>query len=115
MLCTSPRTLRQQTLTGSETMPRLKGYRFRSLGGNGEEQTPDVIVPPERVDTNWRLADGHRLVLDDIQEVRGGLPTTRSSVLALTGGCTPIRPSRIAAARRRSNWVAPVWSSCHHP
>jgi hypothetical protein len=70
-------------------MPRLKGYRFRSLAVNGEVQTPDVIGPPERVDTNWRLADGHRLVLDDLQEVRGGLATTCSSVLALTGGCTP--------------------------
>jgi hypothetical protein len=24
--------------------------------------------------TNWRLADGHLLVLDDLQEVRDGLP-----------------------------------------
>jgi hypothetical protein len=32
-----------------------------------------VIVPPEQVVTSGRLADGHRLVLDDLQDVRDGL------------------------------------------
>ncbi len=55
-------------------MPRLEGYRFGRLVVNGEEQTRDVIVLPERVDTNWRLADRHRLVLDNLQDIREGLP-----------------------------------------
>ena len=40
-------------------MPRLKGYRFGRLVVKSEERTRDVIVLPERVVTNWRLADGH--------------------------------------------------------
>jgi hypothetical protein len=50
-----------------------------------------------KVDNNWRLADGHRLVLDNRQDVRDGLPEGSVSVLALTCGCTPIRPASITA------------------
>jgi hypothetical protein len=31
-------------------------------------------------------------VLDDVQDVCDGVPEDLVSVLALTGGCTPIRP-----------------------
>ena len=55
-------------------MPKLEGYRFGRVVVNGEKQTRDVIVLPERVVTKGRLADGHRLVLDDLQDVREGLP-----------------------------------------
>jgi|SRR5205823_5869684 len=47
-------------------MPRIEGYRFGHLVVDGEEQTRDVIVLPERVLTNWWRADGHRLVLADL-------------------------------------------------
>ena len=77
---------------------------------NGEELTRDVILLPERVVTNWGLADGHRMVLDDLQDVRDCLP----EYLAVgTGpyGRIPIRPSLIAAVcQRRSTWGRqPVW------
>jgi hypothetical protein len=54
-------------------MPRLEGYRFGRLVVDGEEQTRDLIVLPERIVTNWWRADGHRLVLDDLDDVRGEL------------------------------------------
>lgn len=97
-------------------MPRLKGYRFRSLAVNGEVQTPDVIVPPERVDTNWRLADGHRLAPDDLQEVRAGLP---EHLVIGAGSYGPMHPDPAVNHRRRTaaplhlGWQ-PVWSSSHH-
>ena len=83
---------------------------------NGEKQTRDVIVLSERVVTNWRLADGHRLVLDDLQDVRDGLP---EHLVVGTGSYGRMNPdprrSSSAVRRRRVTWVAPVWSASHHP
>src|SRR5438093_11730107 len=55
-------------------MPRIEGYRFGHLVVDGEEQTRDVIVLPERVLFNWWRADGHRLVLADLGDVLEELP-----------------------------------------
>jgi hypothetical protein len=55
-------------------MPRIEGYRFGCVVVDGEEQTRDVIVLPERVLTNWWRADGHRLVLADVEDVIDELP-----------------------------------------
>jgi hypothetical protein len=55
-------------------MPRIEGYRFGHVVVDGEEQTRDVIVLPDRVVTNWRRADGHRLVLSDLGDVLEELP-----------------------------------------
>ena len=55
-------------------MPRIEGYRFGHLVVDGEDQTRDVIVLPERVLTNWWRADGHRLVLADLEDVLDELP-----------------------------------------
>jgi len=61
-------------MIGGEPMPRIEGYRFGHLVVDGEEQTGDVIVLPERVLTNWWRADGHRLVLADLEDVIDELP-----------------------------------------
>jgi hypothetical protein len=42
-------------------MPRIEGYRFGRIVVDGEEQTRDVIVLPDRIVTNWRREDGHNL------------------------------------------------------
>src|SRR6266480_1999731 len=55
-------------------MPRIEGYRLGYLVVDGEEQTRDVIVLPERVLANWWRADGHRLVLADLGDVLEELP-----------------------------------------
>ncbi|HEX6759674.1 MAG TPA: MTH938/NDUFAF3 family protein [Propionibacteriaceae bacterium] len=70
-------------------MPRLEGYRFGRLVVDGEEQTRDVIVLPERVLTNWWRADGHRLVLDDLEDVREELP---EHLVVGTGAYGQMRP-----------------------
>jgi hypothetical protein len=55
-------------------MPRIEGYRFGHVVVDGEEQTRDVIVLPDRVLTYWWRADGHRLVLGDLDDVVEELP-----------------------------------------
>jgi hypothetical protein len=70
-------------------MPRLEGYRFGRLVVDGDEQTRDVIVLPERVVTNWWRADGHRLILEDLKDVRHDLP---EHLVVGTGAYGQMRP-----------------------
>jgi hypothetical protein len=55
-------------------MARLQDYSFGRIVVDGQEQTRDLIVLPERVVTNWWRREGHSLALDDLREVEGGLP-----------------------------------------
>jgi hypothetical protein len=70
-------------------MPRLEDYRFGRLVVDGEEQTRDVIVLPERVLTHWWRADGHRLVLADLDDVIDELP---ERLVVGTGAYGQMRP-----------------------
>jgi hypothetical protein len=70
-------------------MPRIEGYRFGRIVVDGEEQTRDVIVLPDRVVTNWWRADGHRLVVADLDDVVEELP---GHLLVGTGAYGQMRP-----------------------
>jgi hypothetical protein len=70
-------------------MPRIERYRFGHVVVDGEEQTRDVIVLPERVLTNWWRADGHRLVLADLDDVLAELP---DRLIVGTGAYGQMRP-----------------------
>jgi hypothetical protein len=70
-------------------MPRIERYHFGQLVVDGEEQTRDVIVLPERVLTNWWRADGHRLVLADLEDVIEELP---ERLVVGTGAYGQMRP-----------------------
>jgi hypothetical protein len=70
-------------------MPRIEGYRFGHLVVEGEEQTRDVIVLPDRVLTDWWRAEGHRLVLADLDDVIAELP---ERLLVGTGAYGQMRP-----------------------
>src|SRR6188472_424078 len=70
-------------------MARIEGYRFGRLLVDGEEQTKDVIVLPERVLTNWWRAEGHGLVLADLDEVLEELP---AYLIVGTGAYGRLRP-----------------------
>ncbi len=70
-------------------MPRLERYQFGQLVVEGEEQTQDVIVLPDRVVTNWWRADGHRLVLADLDDVLEELP---EHLVVGTGAYGQMRP-----------------------
>jgi hypothetical protein len=70
-------------------LPRIEGYRFGRLVVDGEEETRDVIVLPDRVLTNWWRADGHRLVLADLEDVLEELP---ERLVVGTGAYGQMRP-----------------------
>jgi hypothetical protein len=70
-------------------MPRLEDYRFGRLIVDGEEQTRDMIVLPKRVVTDWWRANGHRLIMDDLEDVRAELP---EQLVVGTGAYGQMRP-----------------------
>jgi hypothetical protein len=55
-------------------MPAIEEYRFGRIVVDGEEQTRDVIVLPDRIVTNWWREDGHKLVMSDLDDVLDELP-----------------------------------------
>jgi hypothetical protein len=81
-------------------MPKIEGYRFGHVVVDGEEQSRDVIVLPDRVLTNWWRADGHRLVLADLDDVLDELP---AQLLVGTGayGRMHTDPAAVDQLRRR--------------
>jgi hypothetical protein len=72
-------------------MPRLEDYSFGRLVVDGEEQTRDLIVLPDRVHTNWWRREGHSLAMDDFSEVDGELP---EKLIISTGSHGRLRPPR---------------------
>jgi len=83
-------------------MPRIEGYSFGQIVVDGEEQTRDVIVLPDRVVTNWWRADGHRLVLGDLDDVLEELP---DHLLVGTGVYGQMRPDPDTVERLRERGV----------
>jgi hypothetical protein len=83
-------------------MPRIEGYRFGHLIVEGEEQTRDVIVLPDRVMTHWWRSDGHRLVLADLGEVIDELP---ECLVVGTGAYGQMRPDPEAVEQLRQRGV----------
>jgi hypothetical protein len=83
-------------------MPRIDGYRFGQVVVDGEEQTRDVIVLPDRVVTNWWRAEGHRLVLADLDDVLEELP---AYLLVGTGAYGQMRPDPEALEQLRERGV----------
>jgi hypothetical protein len=55
-------------------MPRLEDYSFGRVVADGDAQTRDLIVLPNRVVTDWWRRDGHSLAMDDLDEVLDELP-----------------------------------------
>jgi hypothetical protein len=83
-------------------MPRVEGYRFGRLVVDGEEQTRDVIVLPDRLVTNWWRAEGHRLALADLGEVIDELP---ERLVVGTGAYGQMRPDAEALDQLRQRGV----------
>jgi hypothetical protein len=55
-------------------VPRIDDYSFGRIVVDGDVQTRDLILLPDRVVANWWRLDGHRLVLDDLEGVLDELP-----------------------------------------
>src|ERR687888_1834914 len=84
------------------TMARLDGYRFGRVLLDGDEQTRDVIVLPDRVVPNWWRKDGHALVLDDLDDVVAELP---SHLLVGTGANGQLKPDSDAVEQLRERGI----------
>src|ERR687888_1108329 len=74
---------------GGKAMPRIERYRFGHVVVDGEEQTRDMVVLPDRVLTSWWRADGHKLVLADLDDVIEELP---ERLVVGTGAYGRMRP-----------------------
>jgi hypothetical protein len=83
-------------------MARIEGYRFGHVVVDGEEQTRDLIVLPDRVLRGWWRADGHRLVLADLDDVIEELP---ERLLVGTGAYGQLRPDPGALEQLRQRGV----------
>jgi hypothetical protein len=70
-------------------MPVIDEYRFGRIVVDGEEQTRDVIVLPGRIVRNWWREDGHKLVMNDLDDVLEELP---EHLLVGTGAYGRLRP-----------------------
>jgi hypothetical protein len=83
-------------------MARIEGYRFGHVVVDGEEQTRDLIVLPDRVLRGWWRADGHRLVLADLDDVIEELP---ERLLVGTGAYGQVRPDPEALEQLRQRGI----------
>jgi hypothetical protein len=79
---------------------RLENYSFGRVVVDGEEETKDVIVLPERVVRNWWRRDGHGLVLEDLEAVLDELPARLIVGTGADGRMKP-DPATLAQLKRR--------------
>lgn len=83
-------------------MARLEDYRFGRVRVDGQEQTRDLIVLPDRVVTNWWRREGHRLVLEDLEAVLDELP---ERLVVGTGAAGQMRPDPSVLERLQERGV----------
>ncbi len=83
-------------------MPSIDAYQFGRIVIDGQPETRDLIVVPGRVVRNWWRRQGHRLVLDDLQEVLEELP---GRLLVGTGAFGRLTPDPAALDRLRARGV----------
>jgi hypothetical protein len=56
------------------TAPKVKNYSFGKMEVNGERHSKDLILLPDRLESNWWRKRGHRLAVEDLQEVFDAAP-----------------------------------------
>jgi hypothetical protein len=83
-------------------VPRLEDYSFGRIVVDGETETSDVIVLPDRVVRNWWRRDGHGLVLEDLDAVLDELP---ARLIVGTGAHGRMKPDTAALAQLRERGV----------
>jgi hypothetical protein len=83
-------------------MPRLEDYSFGRIVVDGETETTDVIVLPNRVVRNWWRRDGHGLVLDDLDAVLDELP---ARLIVGTGAHGRMEPDPDTLAKLRERGI----------
>jgi hypothetical protein len=79
---------------------RIQDYTFGRIVVDGQEETRDVIVLPDRVIRDWWRRDGHALVLEDLEQVLDELPERLIVGTGAYGRLEP-NPDAIAELERR--------------
>jgi hypothetical protein len=72
-------------------MARLTDYSFGRIVVDGEEQTRDLIVLPDRLLSDWWRREGHSLAIEDFREIEDDLP---EKLILGTGAHGQLRPPR---------------------
>jgi len=54
--------------------PEIEGYQFGQMVVGGERHTRDLILLPDQVVADWWREEGHRLGVEDLQEVLDAAP-----------------------------------------
>ena len=52
----------------------IESYSFGSMVVDGKEYTSDLIIYPDRIQSSWWRIEGHRLSIEDIQEILEAKP-----------------------------------------
>ena len=100
----------------------IEEYEFGRIVIDGDEYTADVIVTPDGVDDSWWRNEGHRLCLEDLEDVFAARPevlvvgTGASGRMqvpadvqeAVTGCGIEMRVARTAEATKLYNELAPT-------
>ena len=55
-------------------MKKIEKYSFGKIHIDGQEYHEDLIIYPDRVQSGWWRKEGHRLQLEDIEEVLADPP-----------------------------------------
>jgi len=84
-------------------MADLADYSFGRIRVDGQVETRDLIVLPNRVVRDWRRENGHALVLTDLEAVLTELP---ERLVVGTGAYGRLRPDPSALERLRERGVA---------
>ena len=56
--------------------PEIERYNFGRIRIDGDEYSNDVIIHPDRVESDWWREEGHSLVMDDLRTVMEDSPGT---------------------------------------
>ncbi len=83
-------------------MARIDAYQFGRIVVDGQQQTRDLIILPNRVVWNWWRQQSHSLVLDDLQDVLEELP---EQLLIGTGANGQLHPDPATLDRLRTRSI----------
>jgi len=83
-------------------MARIDAYQFGRIVVDGQQQSQDLIILPNRVVRNWWRQEGHSLVLDDVRDVLEELP---ENLLIGTGAHGQLHPDPVALDRLRARGI----------
>jgi hypothetical protein len=81
----------------------IEAYSFGKMTINGLEYTADLIIyPGGRIRDSWWRRDGHRLDLEDIEDLAGEKPEV---IIAGTGAFGLVKPARTLRARLKEQGI----------